>query len=49
MSKYRKAIIAALGVAVAIATKHWGPDAEIVADLELVATAVGVYFAPNTA
>lgn len=48
MTQYRKLIVALVGVAIAILTKHFGTDAEIVVDAELVATALGVWGVPNT-
>lgn len=48
LTKYSKFIVVGVGVVIAILTRHYGAGSELVQDLVLIATAVGVYSVPNT-
>lgn len=48
LAKYRKAIVAAVGAAVLIATHFFGADSDVVFVIVTVASAAGVYFTPNS-
>lgn len=47
MSQYRKFIVAIVGGLVAVASRRYGWGNEVVQDLVALATAAGVYVAPN--
>lgn len=47
MGKYRKFVVALVGAAVLIVGRHYGVNSEWYGDLVILATAGGVYVAPN--
>lgn len=48
LARYRKTIVALIGAGIIIMSRHLGPDAALVVDVETLATALGVYAVPNS-
>lgn len=47
LAAHRKTIIAAVGAAIVILSRHFGATSSLVLDLEVIASAAGVYAVPN--